>query len=40
VQVSKQLLIARETLELATLVSIADKDEKSFERYVTQVRAA
>ena len=34
----KQLLLARETLELAALVSIAAKDEKSFERHATQVR--
>jgi len=37
-QVQKQLLLARETLELATLLSIADKDEKSFERHVLQVK--
>lgn len=37
-KVQKQLLLARETLELAALVSIAAKDEKSFERHATQVR--
>jgi 26S proteasome regulatory subunit N12 len=37
-ETKKQLLIARETLELATLVSIADKDEASFERHVAQVK--
>lgn len=37
-EVKKQLLLARETLELATLISIADKDERSFERHVTQVK--
>jgi 26S proteasome regulatory subunit N12 len=34
----KQLLLAREVLELATLLSLADKDEEAFERYINQVK--
>jgi len=34
----KQLLLARETLELAILLSIAAEDEVSFERHVNQVK--
>lgn len=37
-KVKKQLLLARETLELATFLSIADKDVKSFERHASQVK--
>lgn len=37
-EVQKQLLLARETLELATLLSVASEDEHSFERHVTQVK--
>lgn len=36
--VKKQLLLARETLELATFLSLVDKDEAAFERHLNQVK--
>jgi len=36
--VRKQLLMARETLELGALLSMASKDVKSFSRYVSQLK--
>jgi hypothetical protein len=38
--VKKQLLLARETLELACILSVHARDVKSFERHVAQVRFA
>jgi len=37
-ETSKHLFLARETLELAVLLSIAQEDEKAFERHVSQVK--
>jgi len=37
-EVKRQLLLARETLELATLLSVEAKDEVSFERHISQVK--
>lgn len=36
--VKKQLLLARETLELATYVSVSNSDETAFERHINQVK--
>jgi len=36
--VKKQLLLARETLELATYVSVSNSDEAAFERHINQVK--
>jgi len=37
-EVRKQLLLARETMELATLLSVEAKDEAAFERHMNQVK--
>jgi 26S proteasome regulatory subunit N12 len=36
--VKRQLLLARETLELATMVSVQDKDVAAFERHIAQLK--